>query len=238
MDAMDDIQEMNDAFGDPLNEMMDDDELEAELAELEELDELENDLMMNAMPVETNMGAPVSVQQMAEDDELAELEAMMNVDYVPTQKNEEMKEDIAKKKELDIVSKQTFEAYNDSQIKVTVEYEKVSGKSGVYDVVMTFCNQTSNDIEEFDLLIIKSDDLEIEMTLGIDAVLLSKRGQTTVKFRLITTKSVDNSLEFEIEMKYLENCKQTTKRVMIKLPLQSLIGNEDQEALFSLDGGL
>merc|ERR1719411_1406903 len=44
--AMDQVNEMNEAMSQPLGQMMDDDELEAELAELEELeaDELLNDL--------------------------------------------------------------------------------------------------------------------------------------------------------------------------------------------------
>ena len=44
-EAMDQVNEMNEAMAQPLGQMMDDDELEAELAELEELeaDELLND---------------------------------------------------------------------------------------------------------------------------------------------------------------------------------------------------
>merc|ERR1712244_49674 len=91
-EAMDQVNEMNEAMAQPLGQMMDDDELEAELAELEELeaDELLND--MADAPITGNVqqnndidldmpSAPtkkINKQQKEEEDELAELEAMMN----------------------------------------------------------------------------------------------------------------------------------------------------------------
>merc|ERR1712244_30946 len=89
-EAMHQINEMNEAMAQPIGQMMDDDELEAELAELEELeaDELLNDMAQapqqqapqstfdaNVMPDTPHK--PIQKKQ-EEDDELAELEAMMN----------------------------------------------------------------------------------------------------------------------------------------------------------------
>merc|ERR1712228_1021553 len=91
-EAIDQINEMNEAMAQPIGQMMDDDELEAELAELEELeaDELLND--MSEAP-QQQMNAPQSTfdanvmpdapqkpinQKADEDEELAALEAMMN----------------------------------------------------------------------------------------------------------------------------------------------------------------
>jgi len=89
---MDMINEMNEAMSQPIGNMMDDDELEAELAELEELeaDELLNDMQdapmsnkpqstfdANAMPDAPNNAISKPAAQ-EEDAELAVLEAMMN----------------------------------------------------------------------------------------------------------------------------------------------------------------
>merc|ERR1712154_557820 len=89
-EAMDQINEMNEAMAQPIGQMMDDDELEAELAELEEL---EADELLNDMSEPQQMNAPQSTfdanvmpdapqkpinQKPDEDDELAALEAMMN----------------------------------------------------------------------------------------------------------------------------------------------------------------
>lgn len=88
-EAMDQVQEMNEAMSAPLGNIVDDDELEAELAELEEL---EADELLNEMPASKNVSnamdntvveelpaAPTKeIQAKAEDKELAELEAMMN----------------------------------------------------------------------------------------------------------------------------------------------------------------
>merc|ERR1712244_33281 len=91
-EVMDQVTEMNEAMSQPLGQIMDDDELEAELAELEEIeaDELLND--MADAPITGNVqqnndidldmpSAPtkkINKQQKEEEDELAELEAMMN----------------------------------------------------------------------------------------------------------------------------------------------------------------
>merc|ERR1712228_127106 len=90
-EAMDQVNEMNEAMSQPLGQMMDDDELEAELAELDELnaDELLNDLPEASNQqenknydanIEDMPSAPTGKinKQQQEDDELAELEAMMN----------------------------------------------------------------------------------------------------------------------------------------------------------------
>merc|ERR1712244_40219 len=85
------MEEMNEAMSQPLGQVMDDDELEAELAELEEIeaDELLNemdDAPINNKP-QQNMDADYDLPSVPdstikpsknEDDELAELEAMMN----------------------------------------------------------------------------------------------------------------------------------------------------------------
>lgn len=90
-EQMDMIAEMNEAMSQPIGQMMDDDELEAELAELEELeaDELLNDMAdapqqnaastfdANVMPDAPN-SAIKKPAAATEDDEMAELEAMMN----------------------------------------------------------------------------------------------------------------------------------------------------------------
>merc|ERR1712060_1025443 len=90
-EAMDQVNEMNEAMSQPLGQVMDDDELEAELAELEEIeaDELLNE--MDEAPInnkpQQNMDADYDLPSVPdstikpsknEDDELAELEAMMN----------------------------------------------------------------------------------------------------------------------------------------------------------------
>merc|ERR1712187_85515 len=91
-EAMDQVNEMNEAMSQPLGQVMDDDELEAELAELEELEADEllnemNDVPINNKPqqnvdddIDLDMpSAPTGkIKQKDEDDELAELEAMMN----------------------------------------------------------------------------------------------------------------------------------------------------------------
>eukprot|EP01083_Nonionella_stella_P151928 486268_1 len=93
-EAMDVVNEMNEAMSQPLGQVMDDDELEAELAELEELeaDELLNDMAeapisnynkqqsnMDSDPLATLPDAPNNaIKSKDEDDELAALEAMMN----------------------------------------------------------------------------------------------------------------------------------------------------------------
>jgi charged multivesicular body protein 4 len=92
-EAMDQVAEMNEAMAQPLGQIMDDDELEAELAELEEFeaDELLNELSEAAAPVRSaaqtqpalnlpsvpdgDINQPVVDD---EDAELAALEAMMN----------------------------------------------------------------------------------------------------------------------------------------------------------------
>jgi len=89
-EAMDAVNEMNEAMAQPLGQVMDDDELEAELAELEELeaDELLNDGLMEP-PMQQKQqqqqinlpdapNKPIAKQDAEEEDELAELEAMMN----------------------------------------------------------------------------------------------------------------------------------------------------------------
>lgn len=92
-EAMDQVQEMNEAMSQPIGPIMDDEELEAELAELEEM---EADELMNAMPEKhvqnNNMNSVVDdlpsvptgplksqgdAQVEEEDAELAELQAMM-----------------------------------------------------------------------------------------------------------------------------------------------------------------
>merc|ERR1712154_58897 len=91
-EAMDQVNEMNEAMANPIGNPFDEDELEAELNELEELeaDELLND--MSDAPITGNVqqnndidldmpSAPtkkINKQQKEEEDELAELEAMMN----------------------------------------------------------------------------------------------------------------------------------------------------------------
>jgi charged multivesicular body protein 4 len=89
-EAMDQVNEMNEAMSQPLGQMMDDDELEAELAELEEMeaDELLNDMAdapIKAQPqtnvddlVDVPSHAPQKKQEEDEDAELAELNAMFN----------------------------------------------------------------------------------------------------------------------------------------------------------------
>merc|ERR1719295_801699 len=90
-EAMDQVNEMNEAMSQPLGQMMDDDELEAELAELEELeaDELLNDGLVEPRAMQQQPAAQISlpdapskpIQKQEEDeeeDELAALEAMMN----------------------------------------------------------------------------------------------------------------------------------------------------------------
>merc|ERR1719264_2505199 len=56
-EAMDQINEMNEAMAQPIRQIMDDDELEAELAELEEL---EADELLNDMSEAKQMNAPQS----------------------------------------------------------------------------------------------------------------------------------------------------------------------------------
>jgi len=88
-EAMDQIQEMNDAMSQPLGAVMDEDELEAELAELEEM---EADELLTAMPPvsKEKQKAPAETEipdvevpthkiasKQTEEDELAELEAMV-----------------------------------------------------------------------------------------------------------------------------------------------------------------
>mmetsp|Transcript_8254 Transcript_8254/g.12792 ORF Transcript_8254/g.12792 Transcript_8254/m.12792 type:complete len:228 (+) Transcript_8254:93-776(+) len=91
-EAMDQVNEMNEAMAQPLGMPLDEDELEAELAELEEMeaDELLNDMsdapQKNSAATNNNFDDFNSVevpsgpikQKPAEEDELAELEAMMN----------------------------------------------------------------------------------------------------------------------------------------------------------------
>jgi len=96
-EAMDQVNEMNEAMSQPLGQVMDEDELEAELAELEEL---EADELLNAMPTTSNKAKAnpiiddddvldlpdpsnkkiVTNKKVVdvEDNELAELEDMMN----------------------------------------------------------------------------------------------------------------------------------------------------------------
>jgi len=92
-EAMDQVQEMNEAMSQPIGPVMDENELEAELAELEELDA---DELLNAMPqVQKSNGQKVKDSDDAvldlpnvpdkeikgktdEEDELAQLEQMMN----------------------------------------------------------------------------------------------------------------------------------------------------------------
>jgi len=89
-EAQDTIQEMNEALAQPFGQDFDEDELDAELAELEELeaDELLNDMTdapqqnahqstfdANVMPDAPNSAIKPAA---TEDDEMAELEAMMN----------------------------------------------------------------------------------------------------------------------------------------------------------------
>jgi len=90
-EAIDQVHEMNEAMSQPIGPAMDDAELEAELAELEEL---EADELINAMPqAEKRSSERVSSKEQTldlpnvpdkkipvkqEDDELAELEQMMN----------------------------------------------------------------------------------------------------------------------------------------------------------------
>merc|ERR1712154_526536 len=87
-EVMDQVTEMNEAMSQPLGQIMDDDELEDELAALEELeaDELLNDLQeapkqQNNYDQDLDMpsvptGKIKQKEQQDEDDELAELEAM------------------------------------------------------------------------------------------------------------------------------------------------------------------
>jgi len=95
-DAMEQVQEMNEAMAQPLGAVMDEDELEAELAELEEM---EADELLTAMPATTAKSSGVDrskdkevdedvpdvevpthkvVAKQTEEDELAELEAMIS----------------------------------------------------------------------------------------------------------------------------------------------------------------
>jgi len=91
-EAMDQVQEMNEAMSQPIGHAIDDAELEAELAELEEL---EADELINAMPnTENRQQQKISSKQQTtvdlpnvpnkkivakqEDDELAQLEQLMN----------------------------------------------------------------------------------------------------------------------------------------------------------------
>merc|ERR1712172_237060 len=77
-EAMDQVNEMNEAMSQPLGQMMDDDELEAELAELEELeaDELLNDGLADP-PMQQQQAAQISlpdapskpIQKQEEDEE-------------------------------------------------------------------------------------------------------------------------------------------------------------------------
>merc|ERR1712176_654396 len=91
-EVMDQVTEMNEAMSQPLGQIMDDDELEDELAALEEMeaDELLNDLQEAPQQnngnydsnIENNLpSAPTGKikpkEQQDEEDELAELEAMM-----------------------------------------------------------------------------------------------------------------------------------------------------------------
>jgi len=94
-EAMDQVNEMNEAMSQPLGQVMDDDELEAELAELEELeaDELLNDMTeapqqqnapqtnYDAMDMPDAPSNAIKKPAAADDgldDELQALEAMMN----------------------------------------------------------------------------------------------------------------------------------------------------------------
>jgi len=88
-DAQDTINEMNDALAQPIGQDFDEDELENELAELEEL---EADELLMDMKEAPQQNAPQStfdanvmpdapsnaIKPATEDDEMAELEAMMN----------------------------------------------------------------------------------------------------------------------------------------------------------------
>jgi charged multivesicular body protein 4 len=90
-DAMEQVNEMNEAMAQPLGAVMDEDELEAELAELEEM---EADELLSAMPATTakntkekdvavdvpDVEVPTHkvVSKQTEEDELAELEAMIS----------------------------------------------------------------------------------------------------------------------------------------------------------------
>jgi len=83
-EQMDMIQEMNEAMSQPIGADIDEDELDAELAELEDLeaDELLHDLpttsqrnVANVMPDAPNSAIKPAAQD--EEDELAELESMM-----------------------------------------------------------------------------------------------------------------------------------------------------------------
>merc|ERR1712244_209383 len=90
-EAMDQVNEMNEAMSQPLGQVMDDDELEAELAELEEIeaDELLQDMeepkqQQQNNNYDSNIDAMPNVptgnikkKQQDEEDELAELEMMM-----------------------------------------------------------------------------------------------------------------------------------------------------------------
>ena len=57
-EAMDQVNEMNEAMSQPLGQVLDDDDLEAELAELEEM---EADELLNEMPVSSNQVASTNV---------------------------------------------------------------------------------------------------------------------------------------------------------------------------------
>merc|ERR1719334_1335244 len=78
-EAMDQVNEMNEAMSQPLGQMMDDDELEAELAELKELeaDELLNDGLVEPRAMQQQPAAQISlpdapskpIQKQVEDDD-------------------------------------------------------------------------------------------------------------------------------------------------------------------------
>merc|ERR1712176_1758299 len=150
---------------------MDDDDLENELAEMEELeaDEVLNDFAAMNFDAQAMPSASINVaQQQQEDDELMELEAMMSGDYTPSAPSKKKKKQ--KENKIEKAKSGTFEGYNNGIIKITFEWTQLFNETDAFRVIMTVYNLSSGDIEGFSIRIVGQDDAEIKMISKMDAL--------------------------------------------------------------------
>eukprot|EP01083_Nonionella_stella_P093513 262116_1 len=283
------VNEMNEAMSQPLGVMMDDDELEAELAELEELeaDELLDEIgdvignyhalgteqKFEVDPVYSTFikmkkttadpqGAPPQQQQQfsvlshdanhfqgftferpkktkssvndlfgdlpsapsrpvarqsEENQELAELEAMMSIDITTIEDDSKIQTQSEEKKE-DVIKK-VFEAYDNEDIRIIFECIESSKASGLCRILATFYNKSKDEITDFKFTVKVEEYMKLTMKAANGIKLLaSSQNSITQQFESVNTKYGEQPFVIDFEVSFTKDSTEIILKSSVKIP--------------------
>eukprot|EP01083_Nonionella_stella_P093514 262119_1 len=277
------VNEMNEAMSQPLGVMMDDDELEAELAELEELeaDELLDeigDVIGNYHALGTEQKFEVDpvystfikmkkttvdpqqqqfsvlshdanhfqgftferpkktkssvndlfgdlpsapsrpvARQSEENQELAELEAMMSIDITTIEDDSKIQTQSEEKKE-DVIKK-VFEAYDNEDIRIIFECIESSKASGLCRILATFYNKSKDEITDFKFTVKVEEYMKLTMKAANGIKLLaSSQNSITQQFESVNTKYGEQPFVIDFEVSFTKDSTEIILKSSVKIP--------------------